>query len=405
MELSSSSSSLDGVPSSKSDETLKDGNSDVIKRACELASLKPVFPILYYYLQHHKWIWYIPQSHTREAVLDALVRARVFEGWHIVYVEAQTVYCFVKELRIGTLTAMAQYLVTVSQAGFVITELWMEPQSDEEDNQLHDDTNTNVTNSSSPGGVVSSSSAEPLTTTHTFKQLQELLYAADLHIISTRTTFDTLLSVVHKEISTFEVRSIVRTQLDANADLIYPPSNVTSLLTHTHTYTETFDILNTSSFSSSTSASMTHLTNTFTDTIRTLNNTLHQVLRYAVSLYSDLHLPPSAIVSMGDTSQSSSTMTTTITTAATSTKTPSTISSECWVKGINSSEILFVTLGSSSLSEDPSQSRPMVCLHVCRRASLDQHPPSERFSSHTHTHTHTHTITHSHRDLLPLCCS
>jgi hypothetical protein len=182
-----------------------------------------------------------------------LVRIRVFEGWHIVYVDAQVVYCFIKEIRIGILTAMAQYLITVSQAGFVITELWMEPQCDDEDNHLNDHTNPIKTNSSSlslsPVVAMSSSSVEPLTTTHTFKQLQELLYATDLHIISTRTTFDTLLSVIHKEVSTFEVRSIGRSQLDAYAELIYPPSNVAALFTHTHTYTETFDILNTLSSS------------------------------------------------------------------------------------------------------------------------------------------------------------
>lgn len=90
----------------------------------------PTFQLLKSYLHNRRWIWVLNESQSRQLAMRILMNARLKEGFFIA--NNTGMYTFIKELpseHLKKLSCLIQYTIFEVLNQFLVTEIWMEPQS------------------------------------------------------------------------------------------------------------------------------------------------------------------------------------------------------------------------------------------------------------------------------------
>eukprot|EP01119_Soliformovum_irregulare_P020798 TRINITY_DN6793_c0_g1_i6.p1 TRINITY_DN6793_c0_g1~~TRINITY_DN6793_c0_g1_i6.p1 ORF type:complete len:2686 (-),score=759.04 TRINITY_DN6793_c0_g1_i6:41-6997(-) len=134
----------------------------------------PTFYLLHHYLYQKRWIWEIRDQITRDLIVELLALARLEEGYF--FANTMGTFNFIKEFKLKSnhgakveeMSCTLQYVIYAAPPNLVICESWMEPQS----------------------GY--STNTEGLSEHDLFEKMCEESHVTDFKIISSLSTFDTL---------------------------------------------------------------------------------------------------------------------------------------------------------------------------------------------------------------------
>jgi hypothetical protein len=235
----------------------------------DLIQLAPVFTLLMHYLAHHRWIWLVNSARTREGIVEAVVRTRLSEGFRIAHCDRGVTLFKEIYLRVSAssepVPCIVQYVVFVTSTGFIVTELWMEPQR----------------------GVVQGQEGE-LNESDVFRRLKKLIYHVDHELVSSLFTFDRLQQILSKEDDKSaederEDDKYLHITKRADVEIVRPVFSVDAVIEMSKRHTEKFAVLK-PMFKPEQNDKVMRVT-------REIRSTLTDVLHSAVAIYSDCTVP------------------------------------------------------------------------------------------------------------------
>ncbi len=301
----------------------------------DLIQLAPVFTLLMHYLAHHRWIWLVNAARTREGIVEAVVRTRLSEGFRIAHCDRGVTLFKEIYLRVSAssepVPCIVQYVVFVTSSGFIVTELWMEPQR----------------------GVVQCAEGE-LNESEVFRRLKQLIYQVDHELVSSLFTFDRLLQILSKEDDKSaederEDDKYLHITKRSDVEIVRPVFSVDAVIEMSKRHTEKFAVVK-PMFKPEQNDKVLRVT-------REIRNTLTYVLHSAVAIYSDCTVPGRVEETVA----------------------------KYFVKGISQKEVLLVSIDDDhALSTAPDDESLLTALQhdltvefcECSRTALEHTPPT-----------------------------